>query len=155
MELNIEVPLDDDGYLDRECPSCERRFRWHDGPVGGQSPDVLEAEEYHCPYCGQPAATDQWWTREQVETVQQTAIAAVIPEITRELGDSLQDLNSAGSLTAEVHADPVLPPPPLFVDDGPTVTVSSPCHPYEPVKLLEDWVDPLHCLVCGEPYRVA
>jgi predicted nucleic acid-binding Zn ribbon protein len=155
MEPNIEIPLDEDGYLDRECPSCERRFRWHDGPVGDTPAEVPQVEEYHCPYCGQQAAADQWWTSEQVETLQQTALAAVIPEITRELGDSLKGLNSTGFVTAEVHADLVSPPPPLFVDDAPTVTVTSPCHPYEPVKLLGEWVLPLHCLVCGAPYRVA
>ncbi len=152
MELNIEMPLDDDGYLDRECPSCERRFRWHDGPISDSPVDAPEAEEFHCPYCGQPAATDQWWTREQVETLQQTALAAAIPEITRELGEAN---DSTSFLTAEVHADPILQPPPLFVDDAQTVTVTSPCHPYEPVKLLNEWIDPLHCLVCGAPYRVA
>ena len=23
------------------------------------------------------------------------------------------------------------------------------CHPDEPVKVLEDWDEPVHCLVCG------
>jgi hypothetical protein len=25
------------------------------------------------------------------------------------------------------------------------------CHPLEPVKVLDDWESPVHCLICGEP----
>lgn len=45
------------------------------------------------------------------------------------------------------------PPRPLIEPDDMTA-VASPCHPYEPVKVLDDWDQPLHCLVCGEPYVV-
>jgi hypothetical protein len=24
------------------------------------------------------------------------------------------------------------------------------CHPAEPVKVLDDWGRPVHCLICGE-----
>jgi hypothetical protein len=25
------------------------------------------------------------------------------------------------------------------------------CHPAEPVKVLDEWDRPVHCLICGEP----
>jgi endogenous inhibitor of DNA gyrase (YacG/DUF329 family) len=155
VDLNIEMPLDEDGYLDRECPNCQRRFRWHVGPVGDPPDDAPEPELYHCPYCGQPAAVDEWWTREQVETAQQAAVAAIMPAVERDLRDSLKGLDQTGFVSADVRTDPSVPPPPLFVDDEPSVTVASPCHPYEPVKLLDEWATPLHCLVCGAQYRVS
>ncbi len=33
MSFPIELPLDDDGYLRRQCPTCERLFKWHYGPT--------------------------------------------------------------------------------------------------------------------------
>jgi hypothetical protein len=25
------------------------------------------------------------------------------------------------------------------------------CHPTEPVKVLDDWDNPVHCRICGQP----
>ena len=25
------------------------------------------------------------------------------------------------------------------------------CHPTEPLKVLDDWVEQVHCLICGNP----
>jgi hypothetical protein len=27
------------------------------------------------------------------------------------------------------------------------IIVLSPCHPWEPIKIMEDWGEPVHCLV--------
>ncbi len=32
--------------------------------------------------------------------------------------------------------------------------VASPCHGFEPVKVVDDWTDSLYCLVCGQAYRL-
>src|SRR6266542_1308027 len=37
---------------------------------------------------------------------------------------------------------------------GSMIPVASPCHPYEPVKILDDSNAPLHCLVCGAQYAI-
>jgi hypothetical protein len=153
VEIEVPLPLDSEGYLRRECPQCEREFKWHDGPIEGAPPDPPDAEEYFCPYCGQPAALDQWWTPEQVEVLQAAAMHEVLPRLETELEDSLRPINRTGLLTASVESQPHNPPPPLFEDDD-MVAVASPCHPYEPVKVVDGWSDPLHCLVCGSAYVV-
>jgi hypothetical protein len=151
--VEIELPLDGQGFLRRECPACEREFKWHNGPTEGMPDDAPDPDEYHCPYCGVPAGPDQWWTKEQVEAIQTTALSETMPQVERMLRDSLKPLNKSGLIQAEIKAEPVNPAPPLFEPDD-MVAVASPCHPYEPVKILEGWQGPVFCLVCGEPFTL-
>jgi hypothetical protein len=49
VELSIPFPLDDDGFLRRECPTCDREFKWlpaHDETEATPPP----AGGYFCPY---------------------------------------------------------------------------------------------------------
>lgn len=153
MEIEVSLPLDSDGYLRRQCPQCEREFKWHHGPIEGTPPEPPDPEEYFCPYCGQSAPTDQWWTPEQLEALQAAALHAALPQVQRELEDSLRPLNQSGLIKTSMERDPQNPPPPLFEDDD-MIAVAPPCHPYEPIKLIEGWSDPLHCLVCGSAFTL-
>jgi len=153
VEIQFELSADDDGYIDRECPHCQRLFRWHHGPLEGAPEEADPALEYHCPYCGGSASSDEWWTREQAEALQQAALAAMMPDIQEQLKSPER---RGGLVEVTVDAAPSLPPPtPVELHDAlPSVTVASPCHPYEPVKLLGAWGPPLHCLVCGTPFAI-
>jgi len=44
-------------------------------------------------------------------------------------------------------------PTPLVEPDDMRI-IMSPCHAYEPVKVPEDHIGPLHCLVCGAAFAV-
>ncbi|SRR6266545_2923871 len=149
----IELPLDSQGFLRRECPICGREFKWHHGPTEGVPVDETPPESYYCPYCGEPSPADEWWTREQVEAIQQTALREAMPQLEHELREAVKPLNRSGFLKADVKGSPVNPPSPLFEPDDMTA-VASPCHPYEPVKISSVWPEPLHCLVCGARYVV-
>jgi hypothetical protein len=131
----------------------EREFKWHHGPIEGAPTNPPDPDQYYCPYCGQPAATDEWWTPEQVEVIQAATAQKVIPQLQDELQDSFRELNRSGMLKASIEADLPNPPPPLFEDDD-MMAVASPCHPYEPVKVEEEWSAPLYCLICGAAYVV-
>jgi hypothetical protein len=50
------------------------------------------------------------------------------------------------------HDEPEIPAP--LHEPTDMVVVSSPCHPWEPIKVMEDWRRPVHCLVCGEQFSV-
>lgn len=155
MEIAFELPLDEDGYLDRECPLCERLFRWHHGPLDQQiDDDSTSPGAYFCPYCGQQAPVDEWWTREQVEAAQRAAAAAVVPKIEEELRDAFKGLNRSRFIKADVEAARPSPAAPLFVEPADLLTVSSPCHPEEPVKIGPQWGSALHCLVCGSEFVI-
>src|SRR5688572_20492429 len=65
FSVPVALPLDADGFLRRECPSCEHQFKWFSSVESGRDTDVVE--QYFCPLCGVPASTDAWWTPAQLE----------------------------------------------------------------------------------------
>jgi hypothetical protein len=153
MELSVSLPVDPDGYLRRECPQCEREFKWHHGPTEGAPESNETPEFYYCPYCGESAGLDQWYTQGQIETIRAAAIGAVLPKLRDQLREAVAPLNRSGFIKADISAHQPLPPPPL-IEAVDMIAVASPCHPYEPVKILDSWDAPIHCLVCGALYVV-
>lgn len=163
MSINIEFTLDDDGYLDRSCPICERDFRWHEGPVGELPVSAPEIDSYHCPYCGEESPADEWWTLSQVESIQQAAFSDLslnLAEYIRKTEEEVRRIASLGPLGGKA---PTLDPkgigmsgPFSSVVDGSDsfIAVASPCHPYEPIKIAANWAEPVHCLVCGQRFSV-
>lgn len=155
MEISVGMPLDDDGYIDRECPVCERRFRWRYGVSAELVETSAQLTEYYCPYCGTAAEADQWWTPEQVEYIHASAIAALRPELEEKFRDATASIGRTGLVDVRFETASPEPPRPVFVEDDETATtVASPCHPDEPVKLFGDWSPPIHCSVCGARYVV-
>ncbi len=130
MELEIPIPRDQDGFVRRQCPRCERVFKWRVSDDERDNP--RNRTENFCPYCGIASPTDEFWTNEQVEALQSAA------------GDAaLRDLALRGFKVS------MTPPPPPLVEPNDMDTVASPCHPTEPVKIIESWDGPIYCLVCG------
>ena len=146
----MTLPLDN-GYLRRECPSCKRQFKWHHGPLDS-SVDEGDAKEYFCPYCGQNAQTDSWWTEDQLKHARELATG----ESVKMINDSMKGLERTmrgGLVSFEANSMPVHEPHPLHEPQDMTA-VQSPCHPKEPMKITEDWQDPVHCLICGKKFAI-
>lgn len=149
IQVPFSVPLDSDGFLRRECPTCERQFKWFSRDGG--DPDAASVDQYFCPLCGASAGTDAWWTQGQLEYAQ--GIAG--PQIDQFVQDSMTEA-FRGLKNIEFKPDR------NFSLDSPTseplhepddmVIVEPPCHPSEPVKVPEESIDRIHCLICGEPY---
>lgn len=153
MEIEIEFPLDAHGFLRRQCPNCQREFKWHHGPTEDVPPDAPDPQEYYCPYCGQVAGDDQWYTDDQVETIQ----AAVLEEVGPQLESLLEDAATTkpGSMVrTSVSFERTPGPAPLVEPEDDLAAVASPCHEYEPIKVTSDWHAPLHCLICGRPFTL-
>lgn len=151
--MEIELPLDTHGFLRRQCPACQREFKWHNGPLENAPEGADDVDVYYCPYCGEPADVDEWWTEEQVELIQSVVLDEVASDAAQSLEGAARDLNSSGIIGVSVRYDPPNPPAPLDESDDMTA-VASPCHAYEPVKIAKDWQSRIHCLVCGAPYQV-
>lgn len=147
----MSIPLDSDGFLRRECPTCEQQFKWH--PNDDDAPDIEVVNQYFCPLCGVPSGLDTWWTREQLEHAQ----ALVMPEAMRQITDALD-----GAFKASKHVrfkrsssgNGDLPVPDVLHDPDDMVIVEPPCHPSEPVKVPDSATSRVYCLICGEPYSV-
>lgn len=149
IRINIELspPTDDDGFIRRECPACDRQFKWF---ASNTDDDAEPADQYFCPMCGVQADVDDWNTQDQIDG----AIAQAEPHITDELQSHLKKtLRKAGF-------DDFKPDPSFHLDlGGPgqamhepndMVIVAPPCHPNEPVKVQDAAAaGELHCLICG------
>jgi hypothetical protein len=155
MEFSVSIPLDADGYLRRECPTCNRQFKWFNGRTEDTPADWVDPDEFFCPYCAAPAATSAWFTEEQASYVGQVMAGHAGDYLRGELEDLARGINRQGGLikmTVSEDGDSTLPPP--LSEPNDMIAVAPPCHPFEPLKVLEGWSDPLHCLVCGAAFMV-
>lgn len=78
--FSIPIPRDENGYLGRECPECERYFKITPG-TGLSGEDLL----CHCPYCGHSASQDQFFTKAQIEYAKSVVINKVTGAIVKDL----------------------------------------------------------------------
>lgn len=141
---SISMPLDSDGFLRRECPHCKREFKWLHSE--SESTTAMEADGYHCPYCDGRSA-DGWWTVSQLGAIEdETTYFAE-----NKLHEMFKDMERQSSEFVKIEAGSAprrRNRPPLTERDD-MKRANFACHPAEPVKIREDWMDPLHCLVCG------
>ena len=152
VTLEMSMPLDSDGFLRRECPTCEREFKWLYTPEeeGTAAPTIDGG--YFCPYCGIQAETNTWLTQTQVELAQNMVATQVLGPMLKRFGDDIKGIgrSSGGMMSGEVKYDAPDELDPLTeVDD--MARVDFECHPTEPVKVLDDWDKPVSCLICGQP----
>ena len=138
---SMSLPLDSDGFLRRECPTCEREFKWlySGGAEAHGSEATVPDGGYYCPYCGVQAPPGDWWTPAQLEQARATAASDIV-------GPMLADF--ARSIGGRYNDAPERPEP--LTEDDDMVRVNFLCHPTEPVKVMEDWSAPVRCLICGQ-----
>lgn len=149
FSVSVEVPLDSDGFLRRECPSCERQFKWFAHDDGSE--DVEHVDQYFCPLCGVGADTESWWTPQQLEYAQ----GAAGPEIDRAVQEAMKDafkglkgMSYKEDRNFTLGIESTDPPP----EPDDMVIVEPPCHPNEPIKVPEEVTSSVHCLICGERF---
>ena len=143
-QISISISLDSDGFVRRACPTCDCEFKWlyTDNESEATEPDD---RGFHCPYCDVQAQPDQWFTEAQVEYIQQVGLG----QVAEEMDKRLSRFNRSGSALRYTPGDrPVAPPePPPEPNDMRRIEFE--CHPKDPLKVAEDWAEPVHCLICG------
>lgn len=152
--LSYTLPLDNEGFLRRQCPNCEGQFKWHSGPANAEAEEYPDAEVYYCPLCGTPAEVDQWFTDEQVEHIQSEASRAAMPLLDQMVDGVFGSIKSKNVKVRRTgHLEVPAGPDPLSEPDDMTI-VASPCHTFEPVKIPTGWNQAISCLVCGSKFVV-
>jgi hypothetical protein len=148
QSIEMSVPLDEDGFLRRECPTCEREFKWFNSPEGQGEP--LPMGGYYCPYCRVQGPPDAWWTKEQLEHAENRVARDIVgPEFERMARDlKRSSRNSLIRIDITHETPPELDP---LVEPNDMRRVDFPCHPTEPLKVLDDWTRPVHCMICSQP----
>lgn len=91
VSMQVSIPLDDDGYLDRECPNdaCVAPFK----VLADDWSERVRDEEVFCPVCGHTAESDHWLTQEQVKHCESRLMAEVMPMIDGEMRRMTRDFN--------------------------------------------------------------
>lgn len=144
----MPIPLDSDGFIRRECPTCERELKWRPTPEGEEGTPPPDGG-YFCPYCAVQAPTSSWWTKTQLTAIEAKVHNEVIKPALDDLGASLQRASSSHvritSRPAETAAELQL------TEANDMRRVDFVCHPTEPVKVADGWDRPVHCLVCCAP----
>jgi endogenous inhibitor of DNA gyrase (YacG/DUF329 family) len=151
MDISISLPLDSDGFLRRECPHCEQQFKWHHGPANAEAEAHPDPATYHCPLCGDPAEPGSWWTQEQSDYTEGTAMPTVVRGLQDELPDAFHG-NKHIQFKPD-HGDVPDVPSALTEPDDMRI-VASPCHAYEPVKVPHDFSGAIYRLICGDAFAV-
>jgi len=144
----MSVPLDSDGFLRRECPTCEREFKWFNSPEGEGEP--VPDGGYYCPYCAIQAPADAWLTKAQVELAQNTVMRELVGPELEKMARDLRGASRGGLISFDIKYDRPRALDP-FVEADDMRRVDFECHPTEPVKVLDDWRDAVHCLICSQP----
>jgi hypothetical protein len=149
--FSISLPLDDDGFLRRECPQCSQQFKWHNGPTAERPPGEVDPPVYFCPLCGDSATPDQWWTQEQIAFIQEAGMGQAY----REISDILEStFRGTRGMTYKRGSSDEPEPPSTLQEPNDMIIVAPPCHPWEPIKVPKESIGQVHCLICGAPFAV-
>jgi hypothetical protein len=99
VALEMTMPLDSDGFLRRECPTCIREFKWlHTPQEEGNAAPVADGG-YFCPYCGVQAEAGTWLTQAQADLAQNLLATKVVGPMLEKLGNSFKSVGrSSGGM---------------------------------------------------------
>jgi hypothetical protein len=127
-------PLDSDGFLRRECPLCVR-----------------------CPYCGQTAPRDQWWTQEQIAYIHVFAYNIIAQIVNEQLIRPMKRKFSgrrSGFVSIKFEGKEMAYQKPWASQEPDDMTIHAfPCCDLR-VKLEDDWSQAVYCPQCGFPHTI-
>lgn len=150
ITLGMSLPLDSGDFLRRECPTCEREFKWLPSIDENEATEPIVDGGYFCPYCGVQAPTNAWLTHAQVSLAQNMVATDILGPMFKSFADDIEGMGrrSGGIISARVdYEEPEKLDPLTEPDDMKRVDFA--CHPLEPLKVLDDWSKAVHCLICG------
>lgn len=82
LNISVNIPLDDNGMLGRECLECEQYFKLKPGTG-------IETDHCHCPYCEYEGKADTFWTQAQLEYARSIAMQQAFNKIVKPQLDKL------------------------------------------------------------------
>lgn len=110
MSFRISIPLDDHGYLGRECPDCEQLFR-----ILGDDYEALPDDvRLWCVYCGNVDDPTEFVTSQQMERALRVAGdvgVQMVGEALDEAFGSLAGRHQHGLLRITYRSQPFFPDP--------------------------------------------
>lgn len=83
IDIPITLKSDEKGYFDRQCPNDKCKFVFK--IFMDDWKDRISDEQVYCPMCGHCAPSDQWYTHEQLEAINEIAASYALSYISDEL----------------------------------------------------------------------
>ncbi len=135
ISVPIQIPIDNDGYFDRRCPSdvCQADFKVL---LEDWKHKVSDAQVF-CPICREEAKATEWNTPEQREYIRQMGMNHIKSMLERTLSQDATDFNRRqrpGFITISMSYKP----------DAPTLIV--------PISAAEELRQKFTCEQCGCRY---
>jgi len=177
INMSVSFPLDDDGFFRRECPMCLREFKVlldedeltsleEEGiksfmlDTQDELNDMDEEEKKileTCPYCGQEAPIDSWWTKEQIayiEVIIQNIMAKVVNEEFLRPINKLSGKYSSGLVTLHFNSNEMKQQEPWISPEVNDMEIFDlPCC-HRKIKVDGKWSSTIHCFFCGFPHEL-
>jgi hypothetical protein len=115
--FKVSIPLDEDGYLGRQCPSCRQMFR-----VQSEDYEALpEDTRLYCVYCGHQDDHSEFLTEQQQQRLERVALDMGNQLIDDILGGAFRDLARSTAnnkfLTVTYRSTPFYPQPLPGIDE--------------------------------------
>ena len=86
IHMQINLPIDDKGMFERECPNCAKYFKVKHGT------GLADNSNCTCPYCEHTEDSNEFLTSSQIEYIQSIAARKVLGPALRDLEKSFKDL---------------------------------------------------------------
>jgi len=176
IELNVSFPLDEEGFFRREWPFCRKEFKilLTKEELGNlaqagldsfmieskENTDSDESEEgkpeYFCPYCGQHAPGDRWWTQEQLAYISIFAKNIMANLINEHLIRPLErnfGKRSSGPISVSFKGQEMEQQEPWISPEANDMdTFDLPCCQRK-IKIEEPKISLVRCFFCGFPHK--
>jgi hypothetical protein len=93
VQVSIELAVDENGYLDRLCPSdeCGTHFK----VMAKDWRDIVRDEVAYCPMCRHDAKGSDWNTPEQIAFIEKTGLAYLQKQLGRAFQNDSRKFNSS------------------------------------------------------------
>ncbi|MBE8476132.1 hypothetical protein [Streptomyces justiciae] len=146
FKMQISIPLDDNGFLGRQCPECALIFRMD----AQQYKALPEDLTLWCVYCGHHAEHSEFITEQQRERVMQAAGDYAMQRVSHELDKMFSDVarrSRGGSISFSYKSRPFSPRPLPGIDEEQLIRVRTcaGCHIQYAV-----FGEHRYCPVCGQ-----
>ena len=138
----ISIPVtfhsDEKGYYDRQCPNndCLYTFKilmkdWE---------EKVSDDEVHCPLCGHVDTSDKWFTKDQIDKMQEIVASWAMNYAQKELDKAFRDLERSTRHNKYMK---------ITYTPGRRITFIN-----NPIGQREEWETEICCEKCGTHYSV-
>lgn len=171
IKMNISFPLDKDKFFRRACPFCKREFKiqisdeefaeliqkskelymLERGEGDFEEKESIkenDSERFFCPYCGQEASSEEWWTIEQSRYIQVHVENIMADIVNRDFIEKIERKFRGNKFIKFKGKKLSMEEPRISPDNNDMIIINLPCCQFK-IKIEENWNKIVHCFYCG------